>query len=272
MPSPRARIPARARVKTKATDDARLLTNAPRDRYLETDIPGILTFHAPGANAPEAELGRIISVNKGSKGGGFAWCAYCEHAEPVPNNGIGWQQDYQMGVHRNPRSDEPCDFHDIVRPVDLGHVFETDVRTFMIITAPSVAAGAMTIVDDRLRKTLREAFRLAVARLLETDARDLRATDQRIGGMPIIVLYDAVAGGAGYTTRLTSDPKFPMRKILEGVRNVLDCKNIHCMSSCTHCLNDYSNQKNWQDFDRRPALEWVVQLLCAKPLSDEERH
>lgn len=256
--------PGAARVKTRATDDARLLTAAPFELYNTTDVPGLLTFHAPGANAPEGQLGRIISVNKGPKGGGYAWCGRCEHAEPVPPHAIGWQTPQTLSSHRNPRTDEPCDYDKPCRPFDLGHVFETDVRSFLI-NAPQIAADGTAInVDERMRKTLREAFRLAVVRLLETDSRDLRATDQRMSGAPVIVLYDAVAGGAGYTTRLTEDPRFPMRAILEEVRSVLDCSNTRCTTSCTRCLNDYSNQKNWLDFDRRPALEWVKQMLAAK--------
>lgn len=256
--------PGAARVKSRATDDARLLTAAPFELYKPTEVPGILTFHAPGANAPEGKLGRIISINKGPKSGGFAWCGRCEHAEPAMPHPVGWQTPQLLPSHRNPRTDEPCNYDKQCWPVDLGHVFETDVRSFLI-NAPQVAMNGTPInVDDRMRKTLREAFRLAVVRLLETDPRDLRATDQRVSGAPVIVLYDAVAGGAGYTTRLTEDPRFSMRTVLEEVRHILDCSNKLCITSCTRCLNDYSNQKNWPDFDRHPALEWIKHMLAAK--------
>lgn len=54
-------------MKLRATEDARLLTNAPFSRYERTDVEGILTLHAPGSNAPDPKLGRIITVNKGPK-------------------------------------------------------------------------------------------------------------------------------------------------------------------------------------------------------------
>ncbi|WP_191569557.1 DEAD/DEAH box helicase [Paracoccus yeei] len=256
--------PGAARVKSRATEDARLLTAAPLDLYTPTDVPGVRTFHAPGANVPDAQLGRIITINKGPKSGGYAWCPWCEHAEPAPTTGAGWQGSFQFGAHNNPRSDEPCKYDKKIHPIDLGHVFETDVRSFLITAQPVAPDGSVIDPDDRMRKTLREAVRLAAARLLETDPRDLRATDQRMSGAPVIVLYDAVAGGAGYTTRLTREPRFHMRPILKKVAEILDCDNPHCTSSCTHCLNDYSNQKNWPDFDRQPALQWVRQLLSAR--------
>ena len=150
-------------------------------------------------------------------------------------------------------------------PTDLGHVFETDVRNFMIEPLRSANTGHGEVVEptERVCKTLREAMRLAVARLLETDPRDIRATDQRISRCPVIVLYDAVAGGAGYTTRLTTDQRFTMRDILLAVRDILNCSNRNCITSCTRCLNDYSNQRNWQDFERLPALSWVEDILRA---------
>lgn len=127
--------------------------------------------------------------------------------------------------------------------------------------AGTSADGQPVPCTDRMRKTLTEAIRLAVAKLLETDPRDLRATDQRADGHPVIVLYDAVAGGAGYTTRLTQEDEFSMERILTEAHAVLDCSNVHCTSSCTQCLNDYSNQKQWLDFDRLPVLTWVETIL-----------
>ncbi len=256
--------PGAARVKLRVTDEAWLLTNAPLLRYGPTDVGGILTFHAPGANAPDQQLGRIITVNKGPKGGGYVWCPYCEFAEAVENNPMGWQQDQPVPSHHNPRTDEKCPFQGNARPVDLGHVFETDVRTFLVQAMPKGEDGGPFIPSERMRKTFREAMRLAVTRLLETDSRDIRATDQSMSGAPVIVLYDSVAGGAGYTTRLTKDDKFTMRRVLEAMRDTLDCSNTHCTTSCTRCLNDYSNQKNWQDFERRPVLDWVDQILSGK--------
>ena len=261
--------PGAVRLKVRATDDTRLLTSAPPESYTDTDIVGIKTFHAPGANCPEPEMGRVIGINRGPKGGGFAWCPYCEHAEPVKASPLGWQQETAVPGHHNPRTDEICPFEGKTWPIDLGHVFETDVRNFLIEPLPGASTGQGNVIEptERMRKTLREAMRLAVARLLETDPRDIRATDQQISHCPVIVLYDAVSGGAGYTTRLTTDQRFTMRKILLAVRDILDCSNQNCNTSCTRCLNDYSNQKNWQDFERMPVLSWVEDILRANSVT-----
>ncbi|TCM75230.1 DEAD/DEAH box helicase [Rhodovulum steppense] len=265
------RDPGAARLKTRVTDEVRLLTLAPRHAYEPTGIDGILTFHAPGSNAPEERIGRIIVVNRGPLGGGFAWCGRCEAAHPVPAMpGTSWQQRTAFPPHRNPRSDRDCGFDGEVRPIDLSHVFETDVRSFLFETAHVGADGLPVSVGPEFILTLAEAMRLAAADALETDPRDLRALAQRLGASPVVVIYDAVSGGAGYATRLARDARFGMDALLLATRRVLDCRNPNCTRSCTHCLNDYSNQKHWGDFDRRPVLAWIDFLLDRSGISRSE--
>lgn len=90
----------------------------------------------------------------------------------------------------------------------------------------------------------------------------MRALQQTLDGDPIVVLYDAVSGGAGYAARLTRDAGFAMADLLEAARAVLDCTNASCQRACVRCLQDYSNQRIWHLMDRRPALAWVEALLA----------
>ncbi|MEA5160991.1 DEAD/DEAH box helicase [Cereibacter johrii] len=260
------RDPGASRIKPSVADEALLLTEAPRSRYVATEIPGILTFHAPGSNRPDPELGRIITVNRGKYGGGFAWCRCCEHAEPVRPGGPGngWQMPSRLGAHKNPRSGQDCrcDPNQDLYPWDLAHVFETDVRALLFDSFPVDQTGLALPLDTSLGRTLQEALRLGAADLLETDARDLRALTQHLDGRLVIVLYDTVSGGAGYATRLTQEDGFRATDLLMAARDVLACPNPDCVTSCTRCLNDYSNQRLWGDFDRRPALAWVEAILA----------
>ncbi|WP_436399412.1 DEAD/DEAH box helicase [Roseobacter sp. S98] len=259
------RDPGAGRIRPAPTDDARLLTEAPRSRYQATDVPDILTFHAPGSNQPTPELGRIITVNRGRERGGFAWCRVCEHAHPVPADGPEnrWQQLSRVGEHQNPRTGQTCraDPNTMVAPVDLAHVFETDVRSFLFTAPPISPTGVPIQLDSTLSLTLQEALRLGAVRLLETDARDIKAILQTLDFQPAVVLYDAVSGGAGYAARLTRDAGFSMADLLLSARSVLDCKDPHCLTSCPSCLNDYSNQKIWHALNRHPALAWIEKML-----------
>jgi hypothetical protein len=103
--------------------------------------------------------------------------------------------------HSDPRTGERCAVVDLRYPSDLGHVFETDVRAIAFrISHPAFANDPNGEYPYRFARTLAEAVRLASARLLETDARDLAATVQIESQRPIVILYDSVAGGAGFVT------------------------------------------------------------------------
>ncbi|MBF9052036.1 DEAD/DEAH box helicase [Roseobacter sp. HKCCD9010] len=259
------RDPGATRIRPTVSDEALLLTEAPRSRYAATDLPGVRTFHAPGSNRPDHELGRIITVNRGRHGGGFAWCHNCEHAVPAHGHGpdLAWQQQTFLQPHQNPRSGQPCRFDasNPSWPIDLAHVFETDVRGLLFEGLPRTPSGDAIPPDISLDRTLQEALRLGAAELLETDPRDLRALVQRLDGLLVVVIYDSVSGGAGYAKRLTSEEGYLARDLLLVARNILNCPNPDCITSCTRCLNDYSNQRNWPDFDRRPAQAWIETIL-----------
>jgi len=259
------RDPGATRIRPTISDEALLLTEAPRSKYTATDLPGILTFHAPGSNRPEEELGRIITVNRGRHGGGFAWCPSCEHAVPAHGYGpdLGWQQPTLLAPHVNPRSGQPCRFDPTkpAWPIDLAHVFETDVRGLLFESLPTTPSGDAIPSDGSLVRTLQEALRLGAAELLETNPRDLRSLVQKLDGFVVVVIYDAVSGGAGYATRLTNETGYLARDLLLSARKILNCPNPDCITSCTRCLNDYSNQRHWHMFDRRPAQSWIETIL-----------
>ena len=140
-------------------------------------------------------------------------------------------------------------------PVDLGHVFETDLRAIRFMKAmPSDP-------EHRFVRTLAEAVRVAGVRLLQTDGRDLAATFQQHGRQPIVVIYDTVAGGAGFARRLGSEEQqsISMARLIGEAIRVVDCPE-GCADSCVKCLNDYGNQTRWDDFDRTEVLPWLQEL------------
>ena len=99
-------------------------------------------------------------------------------------------------------------------------------------------------------------MRLAGVRLLQADTRDVGATFQIIRGHePVVILYDTVAGGAGFARRLGSTERRAIRTawLVDEAIRVLDCL-ADCASSCVKCLNDYGNQTRWDEFDRTTVL------------------
>jgi hypothetical protein len=67
----------------------------------------------------------------------------------------------------------------------------------------------------------------------------------------------SVAGGAGYVQRLFEDPDFSAKALVNAAIRVVDCRRPDCATSCSQCINDYSNQAYWDVFDRLPVLAWL---------------
>ena len=72
------------------------------------------------------------------------------------------------------------------------------------------------------------------------------------------ILYDTVAGGAGYCQMLFR--QHTLRALLSGALDVLRCP-AGCTHSCRSCLQDYDNQIYWEKLSRRPVLAWLEELL-----------
>ncbi|MCG3774898.1 MAG: hypothetical protein JW395_1723 [Nitrospira sp.] len=262
------RDPASSRIRQRPVEEARLITRAPTYLYEETDVRHVASFFAPATplDGETVPKGRLFVVNKGPKGGGYFRCQKCEHAEAAPSNALYGQP--MKSEHSDPRTGERCATIDLRHPSDLGHVFETDVRTIAFRAShPAFANDPDDEYPYRFARTLAEAVRLAAARLLETDARDLAATVQLDSQRPIVILYDSVAGGAGYVRRLCTPGRFQASQLLAKAKAILECP-ARCASSCSKCLNDYGNQHFWDDFDRTLVLPWLAGLLADQVPAD----
>ena len=267
------RDPGSSRLRERRVDEARLLTKAHLSDYSPTDISAAKSFFASATSRGGGPTGRMFVVNKGPQGAGYYWCTHCEYAESAPN-AARYKHHEVRSEHKNPRTGDPCRNDRLAYPLDLGHIFETDIRAIHfdrpIPDSPATGDASPT---ERFRRTLAEALRLAAARLLDTDSRDLRAVTELRDGRPIVILSDAAAGGAGYCKRLFDEPRFSAAQLLAEARNILDCSNKDCVTSCSHCLNEYSNQYYWDDFDRRPCRNWIDKLLrqaVARPANAPE--
>jgi hypothetical protein len=259
------RDPGSSRLRSRPIDEARLLTRTHFRDYADTDLAGIRTFFAPATPTSGEAAGRLFVVNRGPKGAGYLWCNRCEYAEPAPHSALMGQKAVKS-VHKNPRTGEKCPQEELSYPFDLGHIFETDVRAIGFSAPPPPFADARNERDraDKVEgflRTLAEAVRLAAADLLEADPRDIRASKELRDGRPLVVLSDAVAGGAGYVQRLFEDSDFSAKALVGAAIQVLDCPRSQCATSCSKCINDYSNQAYWDVFDRFPVLVWLRALL-----------
>ena len=167
-----------------------------------------------------------------------------------------------------------CAADELMRPINLGHIFETDVRAFRFATqiaAPEPGDRDAAEFRARFVRTLGEALRMSAAKVLDADPRDLAATMQLDTNRPVAVLYDTVPGGAGYVRRLGEGGAMSMSRILRKTVELLDCP-AGCTSTCRNCLSDYSNQVYWDQLDRIPVLAWLQSMLLTQTGAGDRRH
>ena len=261
------RDPGSSRLRAKPVEEARLLTRAASDDYRPSDLAKVSSFFAPAISRTGGLSGRMFVVNKGPTGRGYLWCPRCEHAEPAPADMYGAKKE-KKSLHSDPRTGDRCPVEMLHSPIDLGHQFETDIRTIRVDEPVPSFEGVTNQLDRDTRvrsflRTLTEAFRLAAADLLGTDPRDLRASSESAGSRPTVVLSDAVPGGAGYCRRLLEEPQFSAKALFLRARSILDCpRGAACEASCSRCLREYSNQQHWDDLDRHPCLAWIDQVVA----------
>jgi len=74
---------------------------------------------------------------------------------------------------------------------------------------------------------------------------------RRRGVWHVIVLYDAVAGGAGHVRRLVTEDGEKFSRVVE--KALLITEGCNCSPSCYSCLRNYYNQKIHDRLDRRKA-------------------
>ena len=133
----------------------------------------------------------------------------------------------------------------------LSHDFKTDVAKLTFMNA---AAS-----DKNRMRSVMYALLEGVSRQLGIERTDIKGTLFREvkGGYQIysIVLYDAVAGGAGHVRRLVTDDGKVLNTVIE--KAIAICEGCDCDGSCYKCLRNYYNQKYHKQIDRMEAATFL---------------
>lgn len=245
--------PGTNRRRERPADEARLIKLPREDQFEQRDHPLVQTaLLRAQPNTPGLPSGRLFIVNKGTFGQGYHYCSLCNHAEAAK------KPTQIQKKHKQPLSGDDCK-NNILYPQDFAHIFDTDVLllNFSHPLPPipeHLAEEEANSWRDRLARTLAEALRFAAAELLHIPATELRATFRFNAGYVQAVLYDDIAGGAGYCIRLQET--ISILELLNAMLNALQCPK-DCATACSACLCDYSNQRAWDLFDRKLVLEWL---------------
>ena len=168
---------------------------------------------AGGLTGYFAEGGKIIVINEGDQQFGFALCLRCGYSMR--------EKAYAAGEGNLPRGflRHTSIFREIgtcwppgQTPALRNQMLAADMKTdlLMIDTSTSIVANGKGLAEARnVALTLSQALRLAGARLLHIDPREIRFL-QPIPGFAqnngfAVVVYDSVAGGAGHVSDLAGN-------------------------------------------------------------------
>ncbi len=197
-----------------------------------------------------SDRGDMFIVNRGPHKQGFVKCPRCGYT-------VAATHSTKKIVHDDIRNGKKCMYDSKFEPICLAHTFSTDIVIFAFQYPLPDEEGDSAKIYKSLCTTVAEAMRFAAASLLHVQDSELRATYKQVGARLEVILYDVVPGGAGYSKRLMETP---VAQLLKKTVERLSC-GASCNKSCRQCLNDYSNQRHWDIFDRKIALKWISSVV-----------
>lgn len=278
----RGKDPGSSRRRVKPADEARLIAAPRADQFEETELPFLQTALLPARGGDEGQLrGTLFVANRGSYGEGYFRCTQCNFCRPFKSTaagtaaggkGLAKQTSAKAAKHSDPATGQACPNDFMPRMgLDFAHTFSTDVRLlrFMAPLPETGEDGGARRRQERIARTVAEAFRLAASDLLSLQSGQLRSTYRLynlVGATLEVVLYDGVPGGAGYAGRIGS-PKCSFSNLVAAAQARLQCP-AGCESACRACLCDYANQRYWDNFERKAALAWLHELGEGRTLTD----
>ena len=146
----------------------------------------------------------------------------------------------------------------------LSHDFKTDVAKITFVTQEAADINVMLSVLYALLEGLSREMGIE-----RTDIKGCLFYTSVDGCMIFsVVLYDAVAGGAGHVRRIVTADGQAFQRVLAKAISVVD--NCDCDSSCYRCLRNYYNQKIHDNLNRNQASAFLHQWVGnMNPLSVE---
>lgn len=133
----------------------------------------------------------------------------------------------------------------------LCHVFKTDVVRITFKTTQASIENVMLSVMYGLLE--------AISAVLDIERNDIKGCLHKTSGSSGIiyslVLYDAVAGGAGHVRRVVTEDGAVFQQIIEKAIEIT--KNCDCSPSCYTCLRNYYNQKIHNRLNREYVYDFL---------------
>lgn len=196
----------------------------------------------------------------------FYVCPHCGYAESTMENmevaGFNSHQKTLEKKHITPWG-KNCEVKLVKNK--LCHVFKTDVVRLAFSTPQAGNQEVMLSVMYALLE--------ALSSVMDIERNDIKGCLHKIVYdnklIYAIVLYDAVAGGAGHVRRLVTEDGRCFRQVVE--KAIAITKGCNCSPSCYSCLRNYYNQKIHDLLNRKYAYDFLENYYGElEPITNEE--
>lgn len=210
------------------------------------------------------QKGTVLYHSGGEHGTGYAVCLACgltgsmTPSGDVPENLRPDKFHRPIGGVSGSQKDRECSGESVAREIYLGYQAQTDVLELVLKSPLSGEWIPATDEGGVVAMTLAVALRDVIADKLGIAAsemgfgtrqdRDLDTGSTRY----VIQLYDDVAGGAGFVLAGLDDISAFMGEMIAKLECPADCQNI-----CSSCLASKDSRVEFNELDRRAALDWI---------------
>ena len=181
---------------------------------------------------------------------GYKVCAVCGYAEDSKKGELPLKHKNMRGYPCLNKEGKGISYH-------LSHDFKTDV-------AKLTFAAAEAADDDTMLSVL-YALLEGLSREMGIERTDIKGCLFRTAAegtmVHSVILYDAVAGGAGHVRRIATEDGAALQAVLKRALSIVN--SCGCDSSCYHCLRNYYNQKIHDNLDRKKAAAFLEQWIGA---------
>jgi ATP-dependent helicase YprA (DUF1998 family) len=239
----------------------------PDEEYRQRAFYGGITYLLPNGGGSDTSAmggvqleyqrrGEVFVSNTGLReenGKGFSICRSCGYWH-APTNKNAFEDHKLLHDRRKSCGGNSDRFH-------LGYRFATDV---LILSFQDVPAQS-----EEFFASIKAALIEAATSIVGAEAGEISGFNRTmtIEGETRrdLILYDNVAGGAGYVRKASAN----MEAVLQAARQMLD--GCQCEKSCYKCLRSYENQFEHKLLDKTLIQSYLDHLIVLNSAEEKER-
>ncbi|MCE0761158.1 DEAD/DEAH box helicase [Marinobacter sp. G11] len=211
------------------------------------------------------DKGHVFHHSGGENGTGYAVCLSCGRADSMSANHEK-PKDLQpdkfhrpIGGNAGSHKEKDCLGEQVMAGIYLGYQAQTDVLE-LILKSPITGEWIPASEDGRvIATTLAVALRDTIADQLGIATTEMgfgvrQDKDLDTGATRYVIqVYDDVAGGAGFVLTGLEN----LAELIEKMLKKLECP-ANCDNVCAACLASKDSRVEFDELNRRAALEWVA--------------